>query len=113
MLQSNFFNKLLTLGIPFSILVGGAVVAKFLILGISPITLFILTLREALVAKLVIIGISHLTSFSLVLREALAAKLVISSILSAIFLTLALYTSVLTISSFLNHLVYLRQLRRY
>ena len=110
MLQSELFNKLLTLGIPFSILVGGAVVTKFLILGISPLTLFILTMREALVAKLVIIGISHLTSFSLVLREALAVKLVMSSILSAIFLTLALYTSVLTISFLLNHLVYLSQL---
>ena len=55
--------------------------------------MFILALREALVAKLVVLGISPLTSYILALREALVAKLVISGILSSIFLILALYTS--------------------
>ena len=49
-----FLNKLLTLGILFSTAVI-AVVAK--LLGISPLTSFILALSEALVVKLVISGI--------------------------------------------------------
>ena len=56
----------------------------------------------AVVAKLVIIGISPLTSFILALRETLVAKLVISGILSSIFLILALCTSFLT-TLFLLH----------
>ena len=53
------------------------VVGKLKILGISPLTTFILALWVALVAKLVILGISPLTSFILALREALIAMLVI------------------------------------
>ena len=62
----SFLTKLLTLSILFSIAVRAAVVAKFrylVILGISPLTSFILALREALIAKLVILGISRLISF--------------------------------------------------
>ena len=62
-------------------------------------------LRVELVAKLVILDISPLTSFILALRAELVAKLVISGILSSIFSILALYTSFLTISSLLYHLV--------
>ena len=71
--------------------------------------MFILALREALLAKLVVVGISPLTSFTLALREALVAKLVISGILSSIFFILALYISFLTTSFLLNHSVYLNQ----
>ena len=77
-LESAFLNKLLTLG--FSFLLG---------------------LREALVAKLVIIGISPLTSFILALREALVAKLVISGILS--FLSI-FYCSIIHI--FFNNIIF-------
>ena len=49
-----FGTKLLILGVLFSTVVRAAVVAKLLILGISPLTSFILVLREALVATLVI-----------------------------------------------------------
>ena len=69
----SFLTKLLTLAISFSTAV-----------------------RAAIVAKLVILSISPLTSSILALREALVAKLVISGILSSIFLILALYTSFLT-----------------
>ena len=65
---------------------------KLLTLGI----LFSTTLREALVAKWVILGILPLTSFILALRVVLAAKLVILAVLSSIFFILALYTSFLT-----------------
>ena len=65
----SFLTKLVTLGIQFSTAV-----------------------RAVVVAKLVILGISHLTSFILTLREALVGKLVISSSLSSICLILALYT---------------------
>ena len=68
--------------------------------GISPLTSFVLALREALVAKLVILGASFLTSFTLPLRVVLEAKLVISGILSSMSLILALCTSFLTISFF-------------
>ena len=48
-------TTLQTLGILFSTAVKAVVVvAKLVILGISPLTSFILALREALVAKLVI-----------------------------------------------------------
>ena len=76
----SFLTKLATLGILYSTAVRAVVVAKFAILGISPLTSFILELREAIVAKLVILGISHLFSFILALREALVAMLVISGI---------------------------------
>ena len=45
-----------------------------------------------MVAKLVILGISPLTSFILALRVVLVAKLVIWVISSSVFLILALYT---------------------
>ena len=43
--------------------------------GISPLTSFVLALREVLVAKLIILSISFLTSFTLALRVVLEAKL--------------------------------------
>ena len=69
---------------------------KLVTLGI----LFSTALRAVVVANLVILGISPLTSFILALREALVAKLVISGILSSIVLILAIYTSFLTTSFF-------------
>ena len=80
-------NKLLTLGVLFSMVVTAVVVTKLLILGISLLTSFILALRVVLVAKLVI-----------------------SSTLSSIFLILTLYTSFLTAPTFIHYLVYLNQL---
>ena len=77
----SFFTDVLTLGILFST-----------------------ALRAVLVAKLVILGISPLTSFILALRVVLVAKLVISGILSSIFFILALYTSFLTTSFFTTSL---------
>ena len=62
---SSCLTKLLTLGI-----LSQLVIAKLLILGIIPLTLFILALREALVVKLVV-----------------------SDILSPMFFISALYTS--------------------
>ena len=55
--------------------------------------LFSTGVRAAIIAKLVILGISPLISFILALTEVLVAKLVVSGILSSIFLVLALYTS--------------------
>ena len=78
---------------------------KLVTLGI----LFSTALREALLAKLVILGISPLTSFILAFREALVAKLVTPVILSSIFFILALYTSFLTTSFLVHHLIYLNQ----
>ena len=52
-----FFTKLLTLGILFSTALREVLVAKLVILGISPVTLIALTLRVVLLAKLVISGI--------------------------------------------------------
>ena len=95
-----FLNKLLTLGILFSTAVRALIVARLVILGISPLTSFILELRVVLVAKSVILDISPLTSFILALREALVATLVISDISSSMFITLALYTSFLNTSFF-------------
>ena len=105
----SFLTKLLTLGILFPTAVRAVVVAKLVILGISPLTPFTLALRETLVPKFVILGILPLTSFILELREVLVAKLVISGILSSIFLILALYTSFFTTSIFTASLVYLNQ----
>ena len=58
--------------------------------------LFSTAARALVVVKLVILGISPLTSFILAWRETLVAMLVISGILSSIFLILALYASFLT-----------------
>ena len=55
MLESVFLIKHLTLGILFSTTVRAVVPAKLVILGILPLTSFILALRAAVVA---IIGIS-------------------------------------------------------
>ena len=73
----SFLTKLLTLGISLSIAV-----------------------RTVVVAKLLILGISHLTSFILALRIVLVARSVMLVILSSI-----LYTSFLTASFLLHHLV--------
>ena len=70
-----FLTKLWTLGISFSTAVRAVVVV---------------------VAKLAILGISPLTSFILALKEALVANFVISGIFSTLFLILALHTSLLT-----------------
>ena len=48
----SFLTKLLTLGNLFSTAVRALVVAKLLILGISPLTSFILALRVEVVTKL-------------------------------------------------------------
>ena len=61
---------------------------KLLISGI----LFITAVNPVVVANLVILGISPLTSFILALRVVLEAKRVISGILSSIFFILALHT---------------------
>ena len=82
MLWSVFLTKLLSLGILFSTAVRAVVVAKLAILGILHLTSFILALREAVVAKSVMLGISPL-SFILALRVVLVAKLVILGILSS------------------------------
>ena len=71
--------------------------------------LFSTVVRTAVVANPVILGIWPLTSIILALAEALAAKLVILRILSSVFLILVLYTSFLTKSFLLYHLVYLNQ----
>ena len=57
MFYSQFFTKVLTLGILFLTVVRAVVAAKLLILGISTLTPFILALKVVLVAKLVISGI--------------------------------------------------------
>ena len=62
-----------------------------------------------MLAKLVVQGISPLTLFILALKVVLVAKWVISGILSSISFILALYTSFLTTSFLLHHLVYLKQ----
>ena len=77
---------------------------KLLTLGI----LFSTAVREALVPKFIILDISPLTSFILALRVVLVAKLVISGILSSIFFILALYTSFLTTSFFTTSLSLLK-----
>ena len=66
--------------------------------------LFSTEIRVAVVTKLVILGISPLTYFILALREALVAKLVISGILSSIFSILALHISFLMTSVFTKSL---------
>ena len=66
---------------------------KLLTIGV----LFANAVRAVVVAKLVILGISPLTSLILALRPVLITKLVISGVLSSMFLILALYTSFLTL----------------
>ena len=78
---------------------------KLLILGILSST----AVRAVVVPKLVVLGALVLTSVILALREALVAKLVITGILSSMLLIIALYTSFLTASFLLHHLVYLNQ----
>ena len=78
---------------------------RLLTLGI----LFSTVVRAAVEVNLSILGISPLTSFILALSVVLVANLVISGILSSIFLILALYTYFLTTLFFTNHLVYLNQ----
>ena len=53
----SFFTKLLTLGILFSTALRAVLVARLVILGISPLTLFILALRAVLIAMIIILGI--------------------------------------------------------
>ena len=68
-LNSVFFNKLLTIGILFSATVRSVVVvAKLVTLVILFLTSFFLALTTVVVAKLVILGISYLTLFILALR---------------------------------------------
>ena len=52
MLESAFLTKLPTLGVLFSRTIRGIVLTKLVLLGISPLTPFILTLRIVLLAKL-------------------------------------------------------------
>ena len=85
-----FWIKLLALSILFSTGVRALVEAKLVILGIFPLTAFILVLRTELVDKLVILGISPLTLFLLALRIVLVAILVVTGILFSMFLILAL-----------------------
>ena len=56
-LWSVFLTKLLTLWFLFSTALRAVVVTKLVILGISPLTSFVLALRVVLVAKLVMSGI--------------------------------------------------------
>ena len=57
----SFFTKLPRLSILFSAAIRAVVVAKLVILSISPLTSLILALKEELVAKLVILAILPLT----------------------------------------------------
>ena len=72
--------------------------------------LFLAAGRAVLVARLVMLGISPLTSFILVLRAFLLDKLVISGILSSIFLIWTLYSVFLTILFFTALLSFFNQL---
>ena len=72
--------------------------------------IFLAAGRAVLVARLVMLGISPLTSFILVLRAFLLDKLVISGILSSIFLIWTLYSVFLTILFFTALLSFFNQL---
>ena len=72
--------------------------------------LFLAAGRAVLVARLVMLGISPLTSFILVLKAFLLDKLVISGILSSIFLIWTLYSVFLTILFFTALLSFFNQL---
>ena len=89
---SNFFPNFINVIVSF--------LTKLLTLAI----LFSTAARAVVVANLVILGISPVTSFILALRVVLVAKLVISGILSSIFLILAWYIS-FSISSFFTTLL--------
>ena len=52
MVESAFLTKLPTLGVLFSRTIRGIVLTKLVLLGISPLTPFILPLRIVLLAKL-------------------------------------------------------------
>ena len=52
-----FLTKLLTLGILFSTALRAVLVARLVILGISPLTSFTLALRVVLIAMIIILGI--------------------------------------------------------
>ena len=84
------------------------VVAKLVILCISFLISFILTLTVEVVIKLVIPGISFLTSFILALRVVLVDKLVKSGMLSSISSILASYTSFSTTPFFTTSLSLLK-----
>ena len=62
--------------------------------------LFLTTVKAVVVAKLVILGISPLISFILALTVVSVAKLVTADILSSMLLILVLYASFLTTSLF-------------
>ena len=85
-----FLTKLLTVGILFPTAVNAVVVVV------------------VVVAKLVLLGVSPLTSFILALRVVLVAKLEISSILSSIFFILALYKFFSATSFFITSLSLLK-----
>ena len=74
----SFLTKPMTLGILFSTVVRKVVVAKLLLLGISPLTTNFSTKSSS--SSLVMLGILFSTLFVLELRAVLLAKLVISSI---------------------------------
>ena len=74
----SFLTKPMTLGILFSTVVRKVVVAKLLILGISPLTTNFSTKSSS--SSLVMLGILFSTLFVLELRAVLLAKLVIPSI---------------------------------
>ena len=76
----SFLTKPMTLGILFSTVVRKVVVAKLLILGISPLTTNFSTKSSS--SSLVMLGILFSTLFVLELRAVLLAKLVIPSIWS-------------------------------
>ena len=86
MLESAFLTKLPTLGVLFSRTIRGIVLTKLVLLGISPLTPFILPLRIVLLAKLNI-----------------------WDILPSIFFILAFCASFLTTSFLLHYLAYLNQ----
>ena len=96
-------SPLLILGILFSTAVRTVVVAVLVILGILPLSSFILALSAAVIAELVILGILPLTSLYNIIF-----KLLISAILSSIFFILVLYTSFLTPSFFTTSLSLLK-----
>ena len=64
------------------------------------VILFSTAVRAVLVAKVIVVRISPLASLVLAKRVVLVATLVILDILSSIFFILAIYTSFLTASFF-------------
>ena len=73
--------------------------------------LFSTAVIELVVANLVMLHISPLASFVLTLRVVLVAKLIISGILSSIFFILTLYAYFLTTSFFTTSLNLLKSAR--